>query len=528
LGVRTLALLCACIAAESVELWLGVAYGRTPAAGRIVWLVIGTLFAVSGAVARHLRPQSRLDLGLFAMSLATVASDINTGLQLPSATPGRAFIVLVGVPAFWLQMPIATYLILSYPSGRIDRRGERLLTIVAAVFAATASVVLLLTKTPVPLCADWCGPSPLQVVDDPALYLQLRGTALMVMLALAAGGLILLLRRRFLSPREKRRSLATSAIAVSAVVLLTGIVADLIVAYLDDGRATLWDGTFGLLIGSTLVGALPLIFLIGLIRQKLAFAVFGDVRTRHLGAGALEATIARATGDPSLRIAYRAKDGWKDTSGRPYTLPGADAGPALRIVGEPPRAALVHSPALAEETHLFHSALSLIDASFPPPSDQEPPAMPSPYAFVSYLRDDSATVDRLVDALRRHGIKVWLDRTDLVVGDRWQQAIKTAIRDGSFFIACFSPAYARRSRTHMNEELITAVEELRLRPRDRRWFLPVTLEPCAIPAFDLGAGETLETFHHVDLSHDWDAAIHQLVRAISPEILRGDRVDPTR
>jgi hypothetical protein len=107
LGVRTLALLCACIAAESVELWLGVAYGRTPAAGRIVWLVIGTLFAVSGAVARHLRPQSRIDLGLFAMSLATVASDINTGLQLPSATPGRAFIVLVGVPAFWLQMPIA-------------------------------------------------------------------------------------------------------------------------------------------------------------------------------------------------------------------------------------------------------------------------------------------------------------------------------------------------------------------------------------------------------------------------------------
>jgi len=42
----------------------------------------------------------------------------------------------------------------------------------------------------------------------------------------------------------------------------------------------------------------------------------------------------------------------------------------------------------------------------------------------------------------------------------------------------------------------------------------VKLEPCALPNLDLGAGETLETLHHIDLSQDWDAAIHQLLRAI--------------
>jgi len=138
-----------------------------------------------------------------------------------------------------------------------------------------------------------------------------------------------------------------------------------------------------------------------------------------------------------------------------------------------------------------------------------------PHAFVSYLREDSDTVDRLVDALRKHGIEVWHDRTHLVVGDRWPHVIKTAICDGTFFIACFSPAYARRARTHMNEELTTAIEELRLRPRDRRWFLPVTIESCTVPALDLGAGETLDAVHHVDLSDDWDGAVRDLVRAIT-------------
>ncbi|MCO8277502.1 hypothetical protein M1L60_43675 [Actinoplanes sp. TRM 88003] len=85
--MRTLAVLSVCIAAECVELWLGLSYGRMPDARAFVWLAIGTLFAVSGALARLLRPQSRIGLGLSAMSLATVASDINTGLQLPATMP---------------------------------------------------------------------------------------------------------------------------------------------------------------------------------------------------------------------------------------------------------------------------------------------------------------------------------------------------------------------------------------------------------------------------------------------------------
>jgi len=143
-----------------------------------------------------------------------------------------------------------------------------------------------------------------------------------------------------------------------------------------------------------------------------------------------------------------------------------------------------------------------------------------PHVFASYVRENADVAERLVKALRAHGIEVWYDRSNLVVGDRWPQAITTAIRNGSSFIACFSPTYALRDRTYMNEELTTAIEELRLRPRDRRWFLPVKLEPCEIPALELGQGETLESLHHVDLSRDWDTGLGQLVHAIRQEQLR--------
>ena len=40
------------------------------------------------------------------------------------------------------------------------------------------------------------------------------------------------------------------------------------------------------------------------------------------------------------------------------------------------------------------------------------------------------------------------------------------------FLACFSAKSVARTRTYQNEELVLAIEELRLRPADRIWFIP--------------------------------------------------------
>lgn len=153
------------------------------------------------------------------------------------------------------------------------------------------------------------------------------------------------------------------------------------------------------------------------------------------------------------------------------------------------------------------------------PTDASSPADASPTVrvFVSYVREDLAEVDRLASDLRAKGIEVWLDRDSLQVGARWKDAIRQAIRDGDYFLAFFSPAYADRRRTYMNEELAIAVEELRLRPRHRRWFLPVTLGADLVPDIPIGPGETLRDIQQVSLVHGWETAVVKLAAAMTPQ-----------
>jgi hypothetical protein len=66
------------------------------------------------------------------------------------------------------------------------------------------------------------------------------------------------------------------------------------------------------------------------------------------------------------------------------------------------------------------------------------------YVFVSYVRDNQAIVDRLYKDLSAHGIRVWLDRNDIEPGFLWEDAIRRAISNGTFFIACFSIEYESR------------------------------------------------------------------------------------
>lgn len=60
------------------------------------------------------------------------------------------------------------------------------------------------------------------------------------------------------------------------------------------------------------------------------------------------------------------------------------------------------------------------------------------HVFISYVHEDYETIKRLTDELEANGISVWLDRKELQPGVRWEQAISDAIRNGIYFIACFS------------------------------------------------------------------------------------------
>ena len=139
------------------------------------------------------------------------------------------------------------------------------------------------------------------------------------------------------------------------------------------------------------------------------------------------------------------------------------------------------------------------------------------HVFISYVRENKEVVDRLYQELKSRGIQVWLDRDKIDPGVRWQRAIRQAIRSGVFFIACFSKEFHERNKTYMNEELTLAIEELRQLPIDKVWFVPIKLNECEIPNWDIGRGETLQDFQYISLYEDWEVSIQNILNVIQYE-----------
>jgi hypothetical protein len=135
------------------------------------------------------------------------------------------------------------------------------------------------------------------------------------------------------------------------------------------------------------------------------------------------------------------------------------------------------------------------------------------HVFISYVRESSAIVDRLASDLETLGVTVWVDRQRIRPGQRWRSAIRDATRSGTLFVACFSPAYATRHKSYMNEELTLAIDELRQRLSDRAWFIPVILEGGHVPARPISSYETLADIQHIDLSVDWSGGVHAIAHA---------------
>jgi TIR domain len=138
------------------------------------------------------------------------------------------------------------------------------------------------------------------------------------------------------------------------------------------------------------------------------------------------------------------------------------------------------------------------------------------HAFMSYVREDSGEVDLLQRTLEAAGIRVWRDTADLWPGENWRAKIRDAITsDALVFIACFSSHSAARRKSYQNEELLVAIEELRLRRPNDPWLIPVRLDDCDIPAFELGAGRTLASIQQVDaFGPSRDLAVRRLVAAV--------------
>src|SRR5580658_5519045 len=98
------------------------------------------------------------------------------------------------------------------------------------------------------------------------------------------------------------------------------------------------------------------------------------------------------------------------------------------------------------------------------------PASVAGHVFISYVHEDEEHVDRLQRAFEAAAIPVWRDTRNLWPGQDWKLMIRRAISDNAIaFIVCFSQVSVSKVGSYQREELLLAIEGLRLRPLEQPW-----------------------------------------------------------
>jgi signal transduction histidine kinase len=329
--------------------WASIHHGV--AENHLIDALGGLAFVAGGIIALDRRPGNAI--GPLMLAYAFLPYLGNYGNIQVTPLP------LLGQISGQLGAPILAHIALSYPSGRLRTRLDRV--VVGVIYGASAAltVVILLTFDPrasgCARCAAEPAPFPSRPAFEAAMVTYQRAGLILVLLFLAA-----VWQRWRLATPAARRDLAPLwlAVCIIALVYLLGAFSS---PFLDDPFAYLiWE------LQSVLQVSLPAVFAWGLLSSRLARSAVGDLVValqRPLPPGELRAPLARALGDPSLRLLYSldGQDRWVDADGQqaelpaPATTPGVPPGlaggqqpHAVTLVEREgrPLAALIHDPAL--------------------------------------------------------------------------------------------------------------------------------------------------------------------------------------
>jgi len=106
--------------------------------------------------------------------------------------------------------------------------------------------------------------------------------------------------------------------------------------------------------------------------------------------------------------------------------------------------------------------------------------MHKPRVFLSYARENIAQVEELYRELVDAGIQPWLDTVDLLPGQDWELAIKSAIRQADFFSVCLS-AQSVAKRGYVQREVKRALELWDEKLENDIYLIPARLDNCEVP-----------------------------------------------
>jgi signal transduction histidine kinase len=299
------------------------------------WIVFG--YVISGVIAWWRRPDSRFGPLMVTAGFTFFLSALSWSNIAALYTLGITFDL---VPA-----AIYVHVYLAFPTGRLERRADRLI-VGAAYFTSLGLQV-------VGLLLGGHGPdNVLAVLHEADAATELLRGQLVVLAGLCLAAIPV---RRFAGGAPLRRPVAVLVdsfalgLVMVAVLYLAAALELFPSAFLTLQRVTFF-----------VVGLAPIAFMAGLVYSRLARSAVGELLVELRADPApshLRDALARALRDPSLTLAYWLPEfeSWADLDGKPVTLPQNGKGRATTMIGNKGErvAALLHDPALDGEPELL-------------------------------------------------------------------------------------------------------------------------------------------------------------------------------
>ena len=305
---------------------------------------IGLAFIAAGLIAWSQRPENRTGKLMTLVGFTWFVGAL--------AESNHSLPFTVGVALGTVTLGFFAWLVLAFPSGRLESMLDRVLVATTFVLATVVQPAHMLVEDHRGDCAE-CPSNALLVAENQTasnvieMLFRISGVALT--LAIVA----VLVQRWRTATKPLRRALTpvflTAGLAI--VVLAATLVAQSVT---EHGTMLDW-----LSLGALL--AVPIAFLLGLLRAKLARSAVGRlvVELGHVREPSdLRESLARALRDPSLEVAYALDDEtWIDAEGHRIELPPPGSARAATLVEHEGQcvAALVHDASIRDDAELVEA-----------------------------------------------------------------------------------------------------------------------------------------------------------------------------
>jgi PAS domain S-box-containing protein len=311
------------------------------------FLLMAWSFILGGLVARMRRPDNGFGLLLTAVGMTVFLGALGAANDSLPFTIGYTF------GAFFIAVFI--HALLAFPRGYLETRLVYGIVTTGYLILTVGALATSLFDDPSDNCPE-CPANAFLIADSPTAVDVINAILVVAGVPALAASVYVFWRRWHAASRPIRRVLAP--VYVAAGVTLALLALTLLVSWISEDAGTV---VFWILIFS--FAAVPPAFIVGLLSGRLARAGVGqlvlDLGKPH-APGELREALARALGDPTLRLAYWIPDtrSFADLEGNRIDLPEPDGEELVTMVEREGRtvAALIHHRSLEEDPLLVESA----------------------------------------------------------------------------------------------------------------------------------------------------------------------------